>query len=148
MKTWVKITGKFESTPFSPSRDLPAMRERFQGHGFLYWYAKLGGPEINEHRALYFHHLSPFLICRGLETAAVVKLRVGREWSFVPSAGNLISVHKFIIICAPFCLLQKQTLFFMPCTAPELSRRRELLGHVTPRLLALRGHGEYRLAAE
>lgn len=61
MKTWVdKIMRKFELTPFSPSRDLPAVREMFQGHHFLDLYTKLGGPEINEHRVLYFHHLSPF----------------------------------------------------------------------------------------
>lgn len=36
MKTQAdKITGKFETTPFSPSRDLPAVRERFWGDCFL-----------------------------------------------------------------------------------------------------------------
>lgn len=36
MKTQAdKITGKFETTPFSPSRDLPAVRERFWGDRFL-----------------------------------------------------------------------------------------------------------------
>lgn len=100
MKAWVdRITGKFELMPFSPSRDLPVMRERFQGHSFPYLYAKLGGPEINEHRGLYFHHLSPFLILCGMEMVAVVRIRAGRQCGFVPSAGNPISVHKFRI-CA------------------------------------------------
>jgi len=98
MKTWVdKITGKFESMPFSPSRAVLALSERFQGHRFLYLYTKLGGPEINEHRALYFHLLSSLLIRCGLGTAAVVRLRPGREWGFVPSAGNLVSVCEFMI---------------------------------------------------
>lgn len=69
-----KITGKFESTPFSPSRDLPAMRERFQGHHFLSLHTEQGGPELNERRALYFLYsplFSPAVSTRGLEAAAV-----------------------------------------------------------------------------
>lgn len=104
MKTCVdKITAKFELTPFSPSRNLPAMRERFQEHGFFYLYIRLGSPEINEHRAFYFHHLSPFLTWYGLEVAAVVRLKDKR---FCASCMSLISVHGFMI-CAPFSLLQK-----------------------------------------
>lgn len=115
--TYVNLRGKNSATclvfsicilhcldkTFLPSRDLPAMTKRFQEHSFFYLYIKLGSPEINEHRAFYIYHLSPFPIWYGLEVAAVVRLKDER---FCALCMDLISVHGFII-CAAFFLLQK-----------------------------------------
>lgn len=78
--------------------------------------------------------ISPFLTWYGLEVAAVVRLKDKR---FCASCMSLISVHGFMI-WAPFFLATKVGLFFLLCVDPELSRGKiQLLGHITPWLLAL-----------
>lgn len=62
-------------------------------------------------------------------------------------AGNLISAHE-LRISASFLLAAKLGLIALLCVAPEPSRgEMQMLGHVTPPLLAPRGVTSGRAAA-